>query len=234
MFAAAGAGELDTAEGVSAQIATILGDERAADQFANFHFQAFKLRDWSEIEKNGELFPDWRSDIGTSMQREMELFLGHVLFSGGTIRDLMTSRTSFVNADLAAIYGLDGEFGEEFVEVQLDPIERSGFMTRSGFLTRNATLTEPDPIHRGVFLNLDLLCRDLPAVPDLPDELNMTGDTNRERISSITGVGTCGEGCHGAIINPLGFALENFDAIGRFRDNDNGFPIDARRFVPIR
>ena len=64
-------------------------------------------------------------------------------------------------------------------------------------------------------------------MPNLPDDLTPTGDTNRERIDSITGEGTCGEGCHATMINPIGFALENYDALGHYRTQDNGFPIDA-------
>ncbi len=111
--------------------------------------------------------------------------------------------------------------------MELDSTRRSGFLTRLGFLTRNATLTEPDPIHRGVFINLNLLCRKLGALPNIPENLMPEGDTNRERIDSITGTGTCGAGCHANTINPLGFALENYDALGQYRTEDNGFPVNA-------
>lgn len=161
------------------------------------------------------------------MQTEAQLFFDSIVFGNGTIGDLFTSRTAFVNDELAPIYGMDGSFGPEFVQVELDDAQRAGVLTRVGFLAKNATLTEPDPIHRGVFVNLNLLCREISAVPNLPDDLMPVGDTNRERIDSITGEGTCGESCHGGIINPIGFALENYDALGGWRTQDNGFPVDA-------
>jgi hypothetical protein len=150
-----------------------------------------------------------------------------VVFGGGGIADVLTSTQAFVNQDLAAIYGLSGDFGPELEAVALDGTERAGFLTRAGFLSVNATLRDPDPIHRGVFANLRLLCRQIAAVPNLPDDLMPVGNTNRERIESINGVGTCGEGCHAHVINPLGFALEHYDAIGRWRGEDNGFPVDS-------
>jgi hypothetical protein len=161
------------------------------------------------------------------MLTESSMFLGNEVFSGGGIRELMTSNQAFVNAELAALYGIEGDFGEDFVEVELDPAERSGMLTRLGFLTRNATLTESDAIHRGVFVNLNLICRPLSAVPDLPDVLDLVGDTNREQINSLTGPGTCGEGCHATLINPIGFSLENYDALGQYRSEQGGKPVDA-------
>jgi hypothetical protein len=228
LFAAAAAGELDTVEGVRAQALRMFDDPRTRASFAHFHEQMFVLREYDDLDKNTDKFPEWRRDLGRMMRTEVELFLDSVVFDGdGTIGDLLTSTRTYVNDELAAIYELEGDFGDDFVEVELDAKTRAGFLTRLGFLTRNATLTEPDPIHRGVFVNLDILCRPLSAVPNLPDNLMFVGETNRERIESVTGPGTCAEGCHGTIINPIGFSMENYDAIGRYRTEDNGYPVDA-------
>jgi hypothetical protein len=228
LFAAAAAGDLDTVEGVRAQALRMFDDPRTRDSFAHFHEQMFVLREYDDLDKNTDKFPEWRRELGGMMRTEVERFLDSVVFEGdGTIGDLLTSTRAFVNDDLAAIYELEGDFGDDFVEVELDPKTRAGFLTRLGFLTRNATRTEPDPIHRGVFVNLDILCRPLSAVPNLPDNLMFVGETNRERIESVTGPGTCAEGCHGTIINPIGFSMEHYDAIGRYRTEDNGYPVDA-------
>lgn len=228
LFAAAAAGELDTVEGVRAQALRMFDDARTQDSFAHFHEQMFALAEYEDLDKNRDKFPEWRRELGSMMRAEVELFLGSVVFDGdGTIGDMLTSTRAFVNDELAAIYGLEGDFGDQFVEAELDSETRAGFLTRLGFLTRNATLSEPDPIHRGVFVNIDILCRPLSAVPNLPDNLMPVGNTNRERIESITGPGTCAEACHGKIINPIGFSLEHYDAIGRYRTEDNGYPVDA-------
>jgi hypothetical protein len=227
LFAAAAAGALTTDDGIRAQAERLFDDPRARSQLASFHVQLFSLAEYSDLDKDPGAFPEWNDALGRAMQDEATRFLESVAFGDGGIRDFLTSTRAFVNADLAAIYGVSGDFGDQLVEVDLDPAQRAGFLTRAAFLTRNATLTEPDPIHRGVFVNLDLLCRDIAAVPNLPDDLAPVGATNRERIDSITGEGTCGEGCHATMINPLGFALENYDAIGRYRTQDGGRPVDA-------
>jgi hypothetical protein len=228
LFAAAAAGELDKAEGVRTQALRMFDDPRTRASFDHFHEQLFELKEYADLDKNTTRFPEWRRELGEMMKTEVELFLGSVIFDrDGTIGDLLTSSHTYVNDELAKIYGLEGEFTSEFVEAELDPETRAGFLTRLGFLTRNATLSEPDPIHRGVFINLNVLCRPLSAVPNLPDNLMPVGDTNRERIESITGPGTCAAACHGTIINPIGFSLENYDAIGRYRTEDNGHPVDA-------
>jgi hypothetical protein len=228
LFAAAASGELDTVEGVRAQALRMFDDGRTRAAFAHFHEQMLALAEYDDLDKSSDKFPEWRRELGSMMRTEVELFFESVVFDGdGTIGDLLTSTRAFVNDELAEIYDLEGDFGDEFVEVELDPATRAGFLTRLGFLTRNATLTEPDPIHRGVFVNLEILCRPLSAVPNLPDNLMFIGNTNRERIESVTGPGTCAETCHGGIINPIGFSLEHYDAIGRYRTEDNGYPVDA-------
>ena len=228
LFAAAASGELDSLEGVEQQAQRLFDDPRTRASFGQFHTQLFSLREYADLDKDLDAFPQWRRELGDMMQTETRLFLESLVFDrAGTIGDLLTSPHSFVNDDLAQLYGLSGEFNSEFTEVALDPDTRGGLLTQLGFLTRNATRTESDPIHRGVFINLDILCRPINAVPDLPDDLMPVGNTNRERIDSITGLGTCGAGCHGYIINPLGFALENYDGIGQYRTEDNGFPVDA-------
>ena len=226
LFAAAASGVLETEEGLRAQAERMFDDPRTREQFKDFHYQAFKLGEYADLDKDVGTFPQWSRELGQMMQQEMLLFFDSVVFDDGTIADVLTSTRAYVNSELAAIYGLLGGFGEDFVPVELDSSERAGFITRAGFLTRNATLTQPDPIHRGVFINHDLVCRDLPALPDLPEYLEPVGDTNRERITSITGPNTCGEQCHATIINPPGFALESFDALGQIRTTDNGFPLD--------
>ena len=232
LFAAAAGGDLSTDAGLREQASRMFRDERTSSAFRRFHTQIFELESWSDLDKSAELFPAWRPELGASMREEVQLFLSEIVFSGGDIGDFLTSTTAFVDAELAALYGVGGVTGSEMQRVELDPTERAGLLTRLGFLAKNATLTEPDPIHRGVFINLSVLCRTITAPPVIPDDLMPVGDTNRERVNSITGPGTCGEGCHGTIINPLGFGLEMYDAVGAIRPDDNGFPIDdTARYV---
>lgn len=228
LLAAAGAGELDTAAGVRAQATRLLADPRAAAQLRRFHGQAFHTADYRDLDKSPIAFPTWRREVGSMMEEEVLRFLDDVVGSGGGVADMLTSTRAFVNADLARIYGLTGSFDASYQQVELDPATRAGLLTRAGFLAKNASLAEPDPIHRGVFVNLSIICRPINAVPNIPTDLVRTGNTNRERVTSITGLGTCGERCHHTIINPIGFAFERFDAIGAVRADDGGFPIDTK------
>lgn len=227
LFAAADAGDLDREEGVREWAAQMFDDPRTEETFSSFHEQAFEMESYSDLDKSAELFPEWDREMGTSMKTESSLFLGGEVFGGGGIRELLTSSRAYVDAEMAALYGIEGDFGSEFVPVDLDPEQRSGMLTRLGFLSQNATLTQSDPIHRGVFVNLNLICRTLAEIPELPEILEPVGETNRERINSITGPGTCGEGCHATLINPIGFALEHYDALGQYREQESGLPVNA-------
>ena len=227
LFAAAEAGELGRQEGVREWAAKMFDDPRTEASFGSFHEQAFEMERYSDLDKSVELFPEWDREMGASMKTEASLFLGGEVFGGGGVRELLTSNRAYVDAEMAALYGVEGDFGADFVPVDLDREQRSGMLTRLGFLTQNATLAQSDPIHRGVFVNLNLICRPLSAVPELPETLEPVGETNRERINSITGPGTCGAGCHATLINPIGFALEHYDALGQYRDEESGLPVNA-------
>jgi hypothetical protein len=123
------------------------------------------------------------------------------------------------------LYGLTGSFGAELTRAELNAEERAGILTQPGFLMSHAGDTAP--ILRGVFVNLKLLCAELPPPPVFTPP-KMSGTTRRERVDSITGLGTCGEGCHAKVINPAGFPLEYFDNLGRYRTEDNGKPVDGK------
>jgi len=226
---AAGAGELSTAAGVRAYAEQMLGDPRAREVIGSFHHQLYDYEKFLDLYKDPGLYPQFTPETGADMVREAELFVESVVFDReGGLTDLLTSRTAFLNDRLAAIYGQDGTFTGDFSEIELDPAERSGLLTRIGFLAANGTARQPDTIHRGVFINLRILCAQLPPPPDNATALPPgEGGTNRDRVDAHTGPGTCGASCHGTMINPIGFAFENYDAIGGYRTTDNGLPVDA-------
>jgi hypothetical protein len=113
--------------------------------------------------------------------------------------------------------------------VDLSAQPRRGILTQPGFLAVFAGEHEPDPIHRGVFINQQILCIKLgpPAanIPPLPEQ--QPNSTNRQRIEALTGNGTCGQACHATLINPLGYAFENYDPLGRYRTTDGSVNVDA-------
>lgn len=229
LFAAVEAGELDEPAGIMAQAARMLDDAQARPMVAAMHAQLFQFSHYDDLYKDEAYFPDFPVDAGPDLQIEAELFIDDVIFSGGGLYELLTSPVTYVNADLAAVYGLSGDFTDEMVRVELDPTERAGFLTRIGFLASNATPREQNTIHRGVFINHRILCTELPDPPDNVEGLPPSDGfaTNRERVESHTGPGTCGEGCHQVWINPPGYALEHYDAIGGYQDTENGEPVNA-------
>lgn len=226
LLAAAGAGELSDPDQLVVHVERMLNDERAADVIADFHAQLLDFEHFSDMQKAPELFPNFNEDTPAKMEQELQLFIEDVLFSSsGTYRQLMTAQHSFVDDELAAIYGVAAPNGAQFGRVELDT-SRPGVLTRSGFLAVNATAYDPNPIHRGVFLDRHILCISLPLPPDdfsIPD--GVEGNTNRERIENATG--ECGTTCHTPLINPPGYAFENYDAMGAWREQDNGYDVDA-------
>jgi hypothetical protein len=229
LFTAAESGKLDTAEGVLAEAQRMLDDDRTRPVVAAFHAQLYQFDEYRDLHKDELIFPDFSPEMSDDMRREAEMFVEEVVQSGGGLTELLTAPFTFVNDRLAPLYGLEGSFGSEFVKVDLDPAERAGFLTRLGFLASNATPKEQNTIHRGVFVNRRILCNEIPAPPDNVPGLPPATDfaTNRERVEAHTGKGTCGEGCHQMLINPPGYALEHFDAVGAFQQTEKDNPINA-------
>jgi hypothetical protein len=132
---------------------------------------------------------------------------------------------------MAALYGMQAP-ASGMVEQDLGPL-RAGYFAQLPYLALHAFNEQPDPIHRGLTLNLDFLCADpgkpvanLPPIPAL-----MPGQTNREMITMVTE--GCGRQCHTFYINPLGFAFEHFDGMGRLRTTDNGKPVNTAAAYPF-
>lgn len=230
LFAAAAAGELQDRASITAHAERLLDGPNGVAGLANFNFQVYRMGTYDGITRDPDIFPAFVPEAPASMRQEMLLFLERTFREGGGVKDYYTAPVGFANSALAPIYELDGTFSDEtFTEVSLDPSRRSGLLTRAGFLSSYISGTDPDIIHRGVFIATRLLCVKLPP-PD-PNATSLVelqpNMTNRERVEASTGKDTCGEVCHSALFNPLGYAFENYDAIGQYRTTDRGFPVDA-------
>jgi hypothetical protein len=230
LFAAAAAGQLQDAAGVAAQAERLLNGPKGTVGLSNFQAQVFRLGTYDGITRDPDIFPDFTTATPTAMRTEVLAFLDWIFKEGLGVKDFYTKPVGFVTAPLAPLYGLTGNFSNDTVtKVDLDPTQRSGILTQPGFLSSYITGEDPDIIHRGVFIAQRVLCVELPppsprATPLPAFEPNMT---NRERVEKTTGVGTCGEGCHSELINPLGYAFENYDAIGKYRTIDHDKPVIA-------
>lgn len=230
LFAAASRRELTRRETLLTQVRRLLGDMRAKTVVLGFHGQLYDWDHFGDVRRDAMRFPQWRATLPASMLTEARMFVDDVVFARRAgLKQLLSAQYTFANDDIARVYGLSGTFDTTFRRVDLDPTQRRGMLTQVGFLASRAYSVDPDPIHRGVAINLKVLCAALPtpppnvpAVPPVP-----ANSTNRQTVNAHTGPGTCGAGCHSTIINPLGFALENYDSVGAWRTTDRGQAVDA-------
>lgn len=226
---AAAAGQFDTPEGVAAQASAMLEEPSAVAVMREFHRELLDFDRYSTISKVG--VQTFTAELNSELEESSYLFFDRLFTQGLGVRDMLTSTVGFVGPRMAPLYGVDAP-ANGFVERDLGP-DRPGYFTQLPYLALYAFNDEPDSIHRGVTLNLDILCADPgPAVPDLPPVPPLSqGESNRERISTLTSA--CGGECHNYYINPIGFAFENFDGMGQLRTTDNGQPVDTSGAYPF-
>jgi len=230
LFAAAQAGQLRDSTNISAQAKRLLDGPRGTVGLNNFNFQVYRLGTYDGITRDSAVFPDFAANTPAAMRAEALQIFDWILTEGRGVKDFYTSSVGFVNPALAPLYGVNSPgTGDTLTKVDLDPTQRAGLLTQAGFLSSYITDNDPDIIHRGVFIATRLLCKELPPPSPKATPLIELGEdmTNRQRVEMTTGKGTCGEACHANLFNPLGYAFENYDAIGKFRTTDHGKPVDA-------
>ncbi|MBC8069298.1 MAG: DUF1592 domain-containing protein [Deltaproteobacteria bacterium] len=236
LFAAAGDDALGDADALADQARRMLADPRAHAVIERFHYQALDVRKFENVAPSTTFFPDVPADLGALAVEESRRFIEDVVFTrDGGLADLLISNETFVNDDLAKLYGLDGSYGDEFVKAELDTNERRGWMTQIGFLASHSTTVNPDPIHRGVFVARRMACLAVAAPPDgVPPLPPPEGRSNRQTVAEHTEQpGSACVGCHSTIINPMGFPFENYAADGSYRTADGEFPVDASSTVVL-
>jgi hypothetical protein len=236
---AAAAGKLGNREEVAKQATRMLADARAKAKLREFLLTWLRVDPAPDLAKDPKKFPNFDLGIATDLRTSLELFLDDVAWSEASdFRQLLLSDEVYLNGRLAAFYGvappphrwlgipLGGD--EPFKKAKLDPGQRAGVLTHPYLMAGFAYTGASSPIHRGVFLARGVLGRTLRPPQDaftpLPESLHPTL-TTRERVTLQTKGDNC-QACHG-MINPLGFTLEHFDAVGRFRTTDNGKPVDS-------
>lgn len=219
-------GDLDTNAGLASRVSAMLDDDSVMENIRRFFDEYYSLEREATVVKDPVAFPNFTEATAAALRDADVRFFDHIFTTGKGVKDIFLSTTAFANRDIAPIYGLSVT-GTQLQQVDVGPT-RPGFLTRAGFLSVNGTLKQPDPIHRGVDINRRMLCAVLEPppgnIPPIPTP--KAGQTNREAISELTGVGICAD-CHNGIINPPGFSLEGFDAIGQARTEDAGKPVDT-------
>lgn len=231
LLAQAAAGELDSDEGLRARALELLATPRATEALRRFHSETLHVERLAGIVKNADSdYPEGSNEL---LLESSHRFFDHLFEQSLGVRDLFLSDVAFADAAMADRYAVDPPEGTGLGQVRLGA-DRSGYFTQLPFLTLYASNLTPDPIHRGIVLNADVLCAELPPeVPMQPPLGEIAAEqTNRERVTESTAMEACGV-CHHTYINPLGFAFEGFDGLGRARELDNGRPVDTRGSYPF-
>jgi mono/diheme cytochrome c family protein len=229
LLSAAAAGKLRTATEVSAQARRMLNDPRTRSKTQYFLHHWLQMSHLENLDKDDKLFPDFDDTVISDLRTSLNIFLDDVVWSTSSdYRRLLLEDDLFVNQRLARFYGVSTNVNDDFIKVSLDPKQRSGVITHPYLLAAFAYQKTSSPIHRGVFLTRNIVGRSLKAPPvavafneaDFAPNLSM-----REKVAELTRPQAC-QGCH-SVINPLGFSLEHYDAVGRFRTKEDGKTIDA-------
>jgi hypothetical protein len=233
---AADAQLLGTPAQILQQAARMLADPKARDMVAAFH-RSYMLMGtntrWDNTNHDTAVYPAFNRNLVGVLQQETEMFFDDITFAKqGTFADLLESPIAFVSSATAPLYGLDPtNFGVNLVETTLDA-NHPGFLTRLGFLNAYSGYDATAPLLRGAFITKQVLGISIGAPPPgasrtaLPQSADL--DTNRKRYDALTSGSQCA-GCHQPFINPPGFALESFNAVGTWQttEHDTGAPIDT-------
>ena len=229
LWEAAASGRLASREQVADQARRMVSDLRARSKLREFFLQWLRVDQGPEIAKDPKLFPGFDETVVSDLRSSLELFLDDVISSEtADFRQILHADYLYLNGRLAKIYGAGLPAEAPFQKVSCVTGERAGVLTHPYLLSSFAYTASSSPIHRGVFLSRSVLGRVLrpPPVAVAPLAADLHPDlTTRERVTIQTRPETC-QSCHG-MINHLGFTLEHYDAIGRYRDREKGRPIDA-------
>mgnify|MGYP002832901296 CR=1 FL=1 len=230
----AGKGGLSELKILKNQVARMLADPKSDRFVSNFISRWFEIDNIGEMPVSEDFRSYHRDSIETAMQRETEAFFRHVMEENLRPGELLSADYSFINRELALHYGIAGIEGNHLRKVAMNGIPRGGLLGQSLLLTASANGVDTSPVNRGIYVLENLLGYSPPSPPpDVPAiESDIRGaETIREQLTKHREVETCAN-CHRKI-DPLGFALENFDPTGRWRTHyENKSMIDASGELP--
>jgi hypothetical protein len=231
LTSSAASGDLLTSDGISAAVGRLLDQPAAHDAMKAFFTSLLSLDNLDTLTRPVEVFPQFTRTLGPAMKQETLLGIDDLVFGrDGDYRSLFDQPDTFVNAELASLYGVPAPKGGAFARVTLPANgDRAGLLGQAGVLAARDHSDGTSPTKRGLFVLTRLLCQDLPlmppanlVIPPLPTG-NMTA---RQRLEQHVTNDTCA-GCHSKM-DPVGLSLEHFDAMGVYREKDHGFAIDDK------
>ena len=232
LLARAGEGTLRDRDSLRAEFDRMLADPKAAALYDGFFTQWLQLGRLGSATPDAEAFPAFDEELRAQMAEETRLFFDGIRERDGSALEIVTSNQTFASASIAALYGVTGPTGDWFEPITTDPTQRAGVLTMPAVLTMTSGPQSPSIVKRGVWLAETILCAapPLPAEGVPPEPVPMPGETERERLARHRLDPSCAS-CHD-LIDPLGFAFENYDAIGQWRDEADGVPVDNLGKLP--
>jgi hypothetical protein len=239
LLTAAAAGKLHTPHALQAEARRMLNDRRATSLVRHFALRWLDLVNLHESVPDPNLFPAFTAQLRRDLATEVESFIASVLLEDRNVGDLLTATDTFLNERLARHYGITSVHGPQFRRVTLEDARRWGLFGKGAVLLRTSYGDRTSPVLRGAWVLGKLMgTPPTPPPPDVDTDLSQTkGEapkTLRARMERHRSKPGCNQ-CHG-VIDPIGLAMENFDAIGRWRDKDAeaDAAIDAKTVLPNR
>lgn len=219
---------------LDAQVKRMLDDPRSAALADNFAGQWLETRNLDSVKPDPGKFPAWGPELRDAMKTETRMFFESVLRENRPVTEFLNARYTFLNELLAKHYGIEGVSGPDFRRVELATDQRRGIITHASVLTVSSYPTRTSPVIRGKYVLQNILGAPPPApppdVPALDEESVGSAGSLRQQMEKHRTNPTCAS-CHNRM-DALGFGLENYDAIGRWRSTDGKFPVDASGTLP--
>jgi len=235
LFAAAAAGKLTDPSVLEAQVVRMLADPKSAALVENFATQWLNLRLLDGVAPDPKVFPQFDAQLKAAMRRETELFFAAVIREDRSVLDFLEGRFTYINGRLARHYGIEGIRGDEFQRVEFADQPRTGVLTQGSILTLTSNPGRTSPVKRGKWIMENILGTPPPdPPPDAPDlDATQKSQPNlplRKQLEIHRQNAVCAS-CH-KVMDQLGFGLENFDAVGRWREKDGPFAVDSSGELP--
>ncbi len=234
LLQAAGEHRLHNPSVLNAQVKRMLQDSKSDALIDNFFGQWLELRNLDSIRPDPDQFPQFNAQMRRAMHTETQMFVQSVIRNDSSILDFLDGKYTFVNERLAKFYGIPGVSGDEFRRVSLDGSERSGVLTQASVLTVTSYPTRTSPVLRGKWILENVLNTPPPPPPpgvgSIDAKPGATAGTMRQQMERHRADPMCAA-CH-TRMDPLGFALENYNAIGQWRTHDAGQVIDSSGSLP--
>lgn len=234
LLALAESGKLHNAATLDAQVKRLLADPRSAALADNFAGQWLELRNLDVVKPDPQKFPDWSPELRDAMKQETRLFFDCMLRENRPLSEFLDAPFTFLNERLAKHYGIEGIQGPEFRRVELAGGQRGGILTQASVLTVSSYPTRTSVVIRGKYILNNILASPMPPpppdVPPLDEAAVGTSASLRQQMEKHRADAMCAS-CHNKM-DPLGFGLENYDGIGKWRTMDGKFPVDSSGVLP--